>query len=47
MCGLAGSFLATVYLMIVELVYAKTMLYRRTNPEPPPEDVAQEEPGHE
>jgi len=38
MCGLVGSFLATVYLMIVELVFAKTMLCRRTNPEPPLED---------
>ena len=48
MCGLAGSFLATVYLMFVELIYAKTMLYRRTNPELPPEGVtADEEPEHE
>ena len=46
MCGLAGSFLATVYLMIVELVYAKTMLCRRTNPEPPLEDVAHDESEH-
>ena len=42
MCGLVGSFLATVYLVFVELIYAKTMLYRRTNPEPPQEDVTSE-----
>ncbi|MCL2117553.1 MAG: DUF1360 domain-containing protein [Planctomycetaceae bacterium] len=47
MCGLAGSFLATVYLMIVELVFAKTMLCRRTNPEPPLDDAFHEEHGHE
>ena len=46
MCGLAGSFLATVYLMFVELIYAKTMLYRRTNPEPA-DDVAHEEHEHD
>lgn len=39
MCGFVGSFLATVYLMLVELIYAKTMLCRRTNPEPSPEDL--------
>ena len=39
--GLAGSFLATVYLMLTELIFAKTMLHRRTNPEPP-EDFPEE-----
>jgi len=43
MCGLAGSFLAVVYRMFVELIFEKTMLYRRTNPEPPSEDFANEE----
>ena len=38
LCGFVGSFLATVYLMFVELIFAKTMLCRRTNPEPPHED---------
>ena len=46
MCGLVGSFLATVYLMIVELVFAKTMLCRRTNPEPH-EDSSHDESRHE
>jgi len=41
LCGLAGSFLATVYLMLTELIFAKTMLHRRTNPEPP-EDFPEE-----
>ena len=44
LCGLVGSFLATVYLMLVELIFAKTMLCRRTNPELPPEGFAEEEP---
>lgn len=38
MCGFVGSFLATAYLMLVELIFAKTMLYRRTNPESTPDD---------
>ena len=40
LCGLVGSFLATVYLMFTELIFAKTMLHRRTNPEP--EDFPEE-----
>ena len=47
LCGLAGSFLATVYLMIVELVFAKTMLCRRTNPEPQADDDSHEMMDHE
>jgi|GEM_PF-1900660 len=46
MCGLAGSFLNTVYLMFVELIFAKTMLCRRTNPEPPHHHNHHEE-GHD
>ena len=47
MCGLVGSFLAVVWRMFVELIFEKTMLYRRTNPESPPEDFSHEEQGHE
>ena len=47
MCGLAGSFLATVYLMFVELIYAKTMLCRRTNLDPSHEDGFHEDHEHE
>ena len=46
MCGLVGSFLATVYLMIVELVFAKTMLCRRTNPEVPEDHALHQEAEH-
>jgi len=46
MCGLAGSFLAVVYRMFVELIFEKTMLCRRTTPEPPPENFFNEEPVH-
>ena len=43
LCGFAGSFLATVYLMFAELIFAKTMLYRRTNPDPLPDDIPDDE----
>ncbi len=43
LCGFVGSFLATVYLMLVELIFAKTMLCRRTNPELPPEEEHSDE----
>ncbi|MDR1384990.1 MAG: DUF1360 domain-containing protein [Planctomycetaceae bacterium] len=35
LCGFAGSFLSTVYLMFVEWIFAKTELCRRTNQEHP------------
>ena len=43
MCGLAGSFLALVWRMFVELIFEKTMLCRRSNPEAPQEVFSNEE----
>jgi len=43
MCGFAGSFLAVVYIKLLDLIHEKTMLCIRTNPIPHDHNHVQDE----
>ena len=47
MCGFAGSFLAVVYIKLLDLIHEKTMLCIRTHPVPHDHDHVQNEQDHE
>jgi len=47
MCGFAGSFLAVIYIKLLDLIHEKTMLCLRTNPVPHHHDHAHDDHDHE